>query len=262
MKKTLLFAAILSLATMSCKSTQDAYYQVYNVTPTSSMQTVGTKMLAEDEHAACWYDLWGKGGSSAIDFQNKTNETMIVFLNRSLFWLNDYEYTLYDVDRAQTDSAWMAKHPYYVVVPPMCTAPLDGFVIHDAYYYDPKLSPNEEKGKTSRLSFDREDSPLRFGNSLCYTIGDDTTLHTIGNDFYVSQIENIREDEMFRYVHPASADGTVDSSQWMAYCPLATPHNFYVRYDPDETPYRFKAWEAAYLLALFVCVGLLITNLK
>lgn len=63
--------------------------------------------------------------------------------------------------------------------------------------YNIVKSPNSacelQGGKVGVLNFSKDNSPISFGNIIAYRVGDDGDLKTFNNDFYVSQIKNIKE---------------------------------------------------------------------
>ena len=54
-------------------------------------------------------------------------------------------------------------------------------------------------GSSSRVTYTQENSPLRFSNYVTYTVGENKTVFTVENGFYVSAVTNYADPEISVY---------------------------------------------------------------
>jgi len=260
---TLFFAAVLL---SSCKS--PIYYQVYKTESASVKPVAQDRISYEDNDCRIDYNLWKDRGNAGFTFYNKTNEVIHVHLEESFYVLNGHAYDYYQ-NRIYSDGSnvitkvtrgmgvsgigasglgWMtmysnstvsnAQHSVSVVenaiisIPPKTSKTITEFDINQTLYRDCDLwlypSRRQVKGKT----FTATTSPLQFYNRISYTAGTATQRTTVNNDFYVSEITNYPESELFKNADKAFC-GQKDYSAAKTFKDSA-PNWFYLRYNSDS----------------------------
>lgn len=255
MKKTLLPFILLLL--VSCKPC----YQVFKVACTGKVITSDDGVVYENEDCKIIYDFWSVGGQSGFKFFNKTNENITVLLDSSFLILNsrafDYfqnrQYSIsnktfagsntiqatgYSRPRlnsstsgSETNIGSTYQELPKSVVPPHAYKIVEGFSICTERYRDCNLftipsSPKKAKPATYSLST----SPFVFKNIITYKKAG--SLRTIENEFYVNQITNFTESEIFKNAFPKFCDQT--SSTLTQFFTVESPDRFYLKYEVNN----------------------------
>lgn len=288
-KRLFIVAAVGLLSLVGCKPTA-LMYQVSTITPVTDCRQVGTKLAFENGNAICWYDFWSAGGNTSVEFQNKTDYGMIVVLPQCSYTINGTSFPFYDQTREETalkkagleleksggdeakammpasiqmrDTILDTIDPKLLYVAPNSTISIPGFVVNNLYLDDSGLlaKPKELQGKS--LTYAKQESPFLFSNSFAYFFEGDHVLQHFNQDFYVSQISNIKAEELYEKYNPVNENGMSDTSQTLYYCPWASPNRYFVPYNPDDMPHNYSALGALYLGGIFLLMSLLLVGLN
>lgn len=97
-----------------------------------------------------------------------------------------------------------------ISIPPHSTKLIKGFIITSSIYRDCDLllAPDQPdrlmriKGNISSLSFSSDNSPLNFSNCFKYYVEDQKSGHPVTNNFYMSEVKNIRYKDATRKIYP------------------------------------------------------------
>lgn len=266
-------------------------YQLSTVTPLGDVQIVGSKLLYENDEVVCWYDYWAPGGSTAVEFQNKTDQDMILSLPHCNYTLNDVHFPFYSKARERqaydkvgkkiesndqqvddeedlvpaywqvTDTSISAVDPKLILIPAHGTISVEGYMVNPLYFDEAGLRAKPKGGKGKSLTFTREDSPFVWENELVYFKPGRDTVNRVRHQFYVSQVANMKAEELYQKVYSNDAQGQVDSTNFTYLCPFATPNRFYVQYNPDDMPRNYSVRGVLYLGGLFLVMSLLLVTI-
>ena len=212
---------------VSC-NTVSTYYQVYK-TKSETVKPTGNSIVFEDANCKISYNLWANAGNAGFNFFNKTNETIYLLLDESFYVINDNAYDYYQnrIFSNSTNSTLVTTktsglssfgrlsfssynsnsvasnstkgvqtiEPKVVAIPSKTTKTVSEFTINQTLFRDCDLLRFPTSKQTSSKSFSEQTSPIRFYNTITYKIGD--KINKVKNDFYVSEISNISEKDIF-----------------------------------------------------------------
>jgi hypothetical protein len=91
-------------------------------------------------------------------------------------------------------------------------------------------------GKDSvNITFTKDKSPLVLRNMISYKKGKNSSLKQVENEFYISEITNFRESEMFKYEYPVDPCGNImrttnEPIQRIKVFKNASGNKFYISY--------------------------------
>ena len=88
-----------------------------------------------------------------------------------------------------------------ICIPPQTAKIISEFSIVNKIFHSCDLYLNPGKKDNKTLQFTQEDTPLKFGNIIAYSIGDSENLIRINNDFYISKVSNLTYDEITEAVY-------------------------------------------------------------
>jgi hypothetical protein len=255
--KTKIMLMPLAVLFFSCQST--FFYQVYKTESQTVKSNNANVISYEDSQCRIDYNLWAEKGNAGFTFYNKTDEVIHLQLDESFYVLNGIAYDYYQ-NRIFSDGSntitkvtnggglysglgWMTMYAKSITsgdqhsvatvearqisVPPKTARSISEFDINRTIYRDCELflypSRKQIKGKT----FTAATSPLKFYNTIAYTVGNKEVRTKINNDFYVSEITNYPDDQIL--VNDKNAfcgqDGTTTKV-----VKEAAPSGFYLKY--------------------------------
>lgn len=226
MKKLFLLLSFVLLC--SC-NTVKTYYQVYK-TESKTVIPNGNSIAFEDANCIISYNLWAENGNAGFSFYNKTDEVAYLLLDQSFYVINGNAYDYYQnrvfisssnsttvtskssgvtlLGRlsfnsissntvALNHSNGVETHEAKVIaIPPKSTKTVSEFNINQTIFRDCDLLRFPTTKEDSNKSFNQENSPLKFYNSISYKIGE--KVNKVKNDFYVSNIKNIASKDAFK----------------------------------------------------------------
>lgn len=227
-KKSVLCLLVCLVVLFMPSCMQPVMYQIYTVKPSSNQVINDDLILFENDDIDVCYYFWSEGGNPGFVIKNKTDKMISVDLNKTFFILNDIAYDYYldrtitlgnerIMSKSKSGAVFGAFNSLGFLYPSLIYSDLSlglnassSESIHDKeivyipaktkkYFmeYNIVKSPNSacelQGGKVGVLNFSKDNSPISFGNIIAYRVGDDGDLKTFNNDFYVSQIKNIKE---------------------------------------------------------------------
>jgi len=259
MKKITLL--IVSFLMISC-NTVSTYYQIYK-TKSETVKTLDNNIsFFEDNNCKIEYNLWANYGNAGFTFYNKTNENIYLLLDESFYVINDkaYDYfqnriftnsnlvsslsaktvatskigvlsTGFSTSKVITNSSSSAiavTEAKIIVIPPKALKSISEFDINQTIYRDCDMLRFPSSKQTSSKTFSEATTPLKFYNSITYKIGNNDTKIKVKNDFYVSEISNYSENEIFQLeknIYCNKWDGT---RSWVL--KNMSTNQFYIKY--------------------------------
>jgi hypothetical protein len=260
MKKITLFGIALLLT--SCNTVKN-YYQVYK-TQSETVKPSGNVIAFEDENCKISYNLWSNTGDAGFTFYNKTNETVQVLLDQSYYVINDYAYDYFQnrvfistekSTLVNTNSSGFAilgrfsygfssantqtvnhtegkeiTEPRTIAIPPKTAKNISEFNINQTVFRDCDLLRFPTSKQTSHKTFSKATTPLKFYNSITYKVSDKTNI--VNNDFYVSEITNLAENDIVKQIRNKFCDQKGGAMQ--SVFTQNAPDKFYLKYTKTQ----------------------------
>lgn len=259
--RKILFVALIIFMLPSCVST--SYFQVYKTVPTEKLVVSDNNLIYEDGNCKVFYNLWSEGGNIGFKFFNKSDKNIYLNLEESFFIQNGISYNYYKsrVFAASTSSGTTASttksatglnslngilpvntagvtatsglsvsynEEKLVCIPSKTFKIISEYNIHRSFFRDCDLLRYPTKKQVKSKAFSKEQSPLVFSNRIAYSIGQTDVLIKFENEFYVSEITNYPESEMFemRYQEFCGQKNTVKQN----YFKNVSADKFYIKY--------------------------------
>lgn len=256
MKKILL--PIITLLLSSCATITD-YYQVYKTYPEGGIVNKN-KIVFEDNNCSVLYNLWTEGGDLGFSIYNKTESDLTINLSKTFFVLNGVSFEYYQnrtfsksSNNGRTSTTY--NYPYYwnynltkvegtsstgystsyiekpaITIPPKTLINISEYNVTNSRYTNCDLAkiPNQENIKT--LKFSKENSPFTFYNLITYSTKSDTIRFE--NRFYVSEITNYPQTEMFTFIDTTNCGRKLDFS--IEVFKSLSPDKFYIKYTTEK----------------------------
>lgn len=119
-----------------------------------------------------------------------------------------------------------------VAIPPHSSKIIAEYPIMSLPYRECEFSEYPSKNKPYELTFNIEDSPVKFSNYISYSIGNSAEEKVIENDFYVENIKNIHYDDAVGKV-VTGCEGDLYREK-VSMFKIKSPVKFYVPYEPVE----------------------------
>lgn len=212
------------------------------------MRITKTKVLYEDENCTVAYDFWSDGGDAGFWLRNNTEENIHLHLDKSFFIKNGVAYDYYldrvfsaSSQRGMTHSnqvgtsgsyyssveAQSRKEKEVVTIPPHTKRKITEYPISWMRITNCDLPGFPTRLNLRTKEFDKDNSPLVFGNRIAYSVGDDEELLLIENDFFVSEVSNYPESAMYEFRSVSYCDGPVTRGRYMR---NVSPDAYYLKY--------------------------------
>lgn len=115
-----------------------------------------------------------------------------------------------------------------ICIPPKSSKTITEYNISESLYRDCFLFlyPTQKEVKSKYFTID--DSPIIFSNRIAYTIGQSDNLVRFENNFYIGEIANYPEDDMFELRNDEFCDQKSTTSSY--YFKDKSPDKFYIKY--------------------------------
>ncbi|WP_321319245.1 hypothetical protein [Labilibaculum sp.] len=263
--KNLFLITILALSCASCASS--VFYQVYNVESINKSDADDKGLLFEDENCSIRYNLWGEYGDMGYEFYNKTDQNIYLDLSESFFIVNGVAHDYFQ-NRIFSNSASQGvsvkntattvtsvasifqttpvivassgtsgatsgysvsrREEKIICIPAKTSKFLGEFKINHTLLRDCDLLKYPKRKEVMPKSFDISDSPLVFSNRFLYMVGDSNEKVKLENKFYVEEITNYPEDEMFEMRYEEYCDERSFSK--VLFHKFVSPKTFYIKY--------------------------------
>lgn len=200
------------------------YYQIYKANPENGAFSKD-KIVFEDKICSVTYNLWSDGGDIGFGIYNKTDSELTIDLTKTYFVLNGVAYEYFQnrtFSKSSSSGAAVTSYPYYyywywqpskvtgtsstsysntfsekpeLTIPSKTMINISEYHISNSYYRNCDLSKYPSRSGVKTLKFDKSGSPFIFYNIITYKAKG--LISKMENRFYVSEITNVPEPEMF-----------------------------------------------------------------
>ncbi|MCX6235838.1 MAG: hypothetical protein NT175_14170 [Bacteroidetes bacterium] len=120
-----------------------------------------------------------------------------------------------------------------VCIPSMTSKVIAEYSINQSLYRDCDLFKYPAKKQISTKSFTISDSPLVFSNRVVYTVGQSGNPVRFENEYYISEITNYPQSEMFESAYDVYCGEK--NSVLTYYFKNVSPDKFYLKYTKSDT---------------------------
>lgn len=266
--RTAILVSMMAILVTSCKS--NYYYQVYKATATEKIELKDNRMVYEDANCIISYNLWDQGGNIGFSFYNKTDQNIYLNLEESFFILNGVANNYYK-NRVFTDSksgivsraisgyslfpmssiaisnttsnitssgfSTSYTEEKIICIPFKSSKVVAEYKINESLFRDCDLMKYPSKRQVKTKSFTQSNSPIVFSNRLTYQVGKNDNWVKVANDFYVSEITNLPQSEMFSNQYEQNCG---KKSRYSVQVPKDnSPNRFYIKYGVDLNDSNF-----------------------
>ena len=214
----------LLLTTFLASCTVTNYYQVYKANSENGTITKD-KIVFENKSCTVTYNLWSEGGDIGFSIHNKTDSDLTVDLTKTFFVVNGVAYEYFQnrtFSKSSSSGTTLTSYPYYyywywqpskvsgtnstsfstsfaekpeLTIPSKTLINVSEYHISNSRYVNCDLSKYPSRSKVKTLKFDKSNPPFVFYNLITYNAKGDAT--GMENKFYVSEVTNLPESEMF-----------------------------------------------------------------
>jgi len=130
--------------------------------------------------------------------------------------------------KTSTDYSVSYKEEKIVCIPSKTSKQISEYVINESPLRDCDLFRYPKKWQIRTKKFSREQSPLVFSNRITYTVGRKNDLIKFENEFYVKEVSNYPEKEMYESKYEEFCGQKVPTKQ--KYFKNAEAKKFYIKY--------------------------------
>lgn len=209
-------------------------------------------IVYEDEHCTVAYDLWTDGGNPGFWFRNNTDEAIYLHLDKSFFIKNGvaYDYYLHRIYGAESQRTVTSsnrigtvgvmnssseglnrKEKEVITIPANTRKKISEYSVSWLRITDCDLPNYPTRMNIQTKGFDKDGSPVVFSNRISYSLGDEEAIHSIENEFYVSEVTNYPERAVFEDRYVTYCEGRVVRRRFMKY---ASPDAYFLRYEREN----------------------------
>jgi len=120
-----------------------------------------------------------------------------------------------------------------VCIPPQTAKIISEYNINQSIFRDCELSRYPTKKEIKSKNFTKSNSPIIFSNIISYKLAQSEILNKVQNEFFVSEITNLPESEMYssRYEENCGKRSYYKSN----YFTEQSPNKFYIKYFSDQS---------------------------
>ncbi len=230
--KKILFPALIAMMLTSCVST---YFQVYKTVPSDKLVVKNNLLVYEDENCKVSYNLWSEGGNIGFQFFNKTDKNIYLNLEESFFILNGVSKNYYR-NRVFTSFSVSYNEEKILYIPSKTSKIISEYNINESLFRDCDLFKYPTKKQIKSKTFSKEQSPLVFSNRIAYSIGQTDNLIKFENEFYVTEISNYPESEMFESKYDEYCGQK--SLTMTKYFKNVSADRFYIKYSKGKATWK------------------------
>lgn len=237
-----LSAVMIMMAAVSCGT----YYQQIARVSSPNVKMADERFSYSSDNITITYDFWSVGGEVLFSIENKTGEDIILDLSRSFFILNGeaYDYfrnrvRVYELteqvleistfDKQVYEDSRRAEYaePSEVTIPAHSKKTFGEYNVTDDEYIQCGFIRNPRGREVSILDFESYTSPWVIENRLMLEI--DEQDFPITNSFYISELQNIIEDDVVKTEQVTNCKGR-SSDKTVKINIMAAPNRFYIPY--------------------------------
>ena len=265
-KTTIFTCLITSLLFISCVSPY--YYQVYKASAPEKIELKENLLVYEDPNCIISYNLWEEGGNIGFSFFNKTENNIYLNLEESFFILNGvannyYKNRVFTNSNSGIVSKSITGYNYFnlfpmnsiaisntatnvtstgysiasneekiICIPSKTSKIVAEYKINESLFRDCDLLKYPSKRDIKAKSFTKSNSPIVFSNRLAYKISQNENLVKVENEFFVSEITNLPQNEMFvsKYEEICGKKSNLP----MKISKEKAPNKFYIQYGGNQ----------------------------
>ncbi len=263
---TLLLPAIALLT--SCTSLD--YYQLYEVKGDKNFKDENN-LIYEDSKLKVTYKLWSEGGNLAIEIMNKTDNEMVIDLQKSFYILNNIssEYfenkairSTFSSSRTYTSSSYnpysrynwnsstsssVIKEEYSneikdkekITIPDHSAIVLSNFNIVNERYIHCDLPKVPGTRNIKKILFIKDSSPINVRNIITLYSKNDTIK--IDNSFHVSEISNYQSQSFEMTVDTSICGRKLEFGETRKIFKYQNQNAFFFKYNLKEPVVRLKS---------------------
>lgn len=132
------------------------------------------------------------------------------------------------ITNASSNSVSIAEKQI-ICIPPKSSKIITEFDIMNSIYRSCDIYRNPGKKDPHSVTFNKENTPLTFGNKIAYTIGNEKELIRVENEFYVSKISNYSSSDItqIEYIEECGKK----KNQQVRVFKESGPNQFYIQYN-------------------------------
>lgn len=123
-----------------------------------------------------------------------------------------------------------------VCVPSKTSKIISEYNINESLFRDCDLYKYPTKKQIKSMTFSKEQSPLIFSNRIAYTIGKTDNLIKFENKFYVTEITNYPQSEMYESIYDEYCGQK--SMTTTKYFKDASADKFYIKYKKEQDSWK------------------------
>lgn len=124
-----------------------------------------------------------------------------------------------------------------VCIPPKTAKNISEYKINGTLFRDCDLLRYPTKRQIKPLTFSKEQSPLVFSNRIAYTIGQSDSIIRFENEFYINEISNYPESEIFESKYDKYCGQ--ESMTMTKYFKNASADMFYIKYTKGGGSWKY-----------------------
>lgn len=134
--------------------------------------------------------------------------------------------------QAETNASVEIKEQNKVCIPPKTAKLFYEYQILDNIYRECGLLLAPKKSGVKHLKYTNANSPIKFGNVICYKIGENGLPIVVNNDFYVADIVNITAGAFATdiKIEKDCMGKSYRASRYKTVCKEQVPNKFYIKY--------------------------------
>lgn len=134
--------------------------------------------------------------------------------------------------QAETNASVEIKEQNKVCIPPKTAKLFYEYQILDNIYRECGLLLAPKKSGVKHLKYTNANSPIKFGNVICYKIGENGLPIVVNNDFYVADIVNITAGAFATdiKIEKDCMGKSYRASRYKTVCKEQAPNKFYIKY--------------------------------
>lgn len=183
--KRLIFPATILLALLLSACTN--YFQVLHVASDTPCVTTNHDVQYKSDDCTISYNFWGNHGTLSFDLQNNTNQTLHVNLDECFVVINNHAFDFSQLKVKDGDKEFSNNT---VSIPAGAYRHFTCPTIRRDIFELCNVEVCPDPQTIQSTTFKNEESPLHFGMSVTYTIGQNTTPKIVANNFFVDEIIN------------------------------------------------------------------------
>ncbi len=258
--KNVFFIAITATLLASCATTS-SYYQVYNTNfSDSTIKLIDNSIVFEDTNCTVFYNFWGEGGNVGFKLYNKSDKNIYLNKEESFFVLNGISNNYYkarvftntkntssSMTQAANNSSKKGKptlsststsygssvsntEEKTICIPAKTSKIISEYTINQSLIRDCDLFKYPNKKQISTKLYTKTNSPIVFSNRIHYKIANSEEIFKFENEFYVSEITNYPENEVFGF---KKEEYCGQKGELLRYFKNSAPDKFYFEYKKD-----------------------------